>query len=83
METPITEADRLAWLSFYVAITGENIVESEAEGYGDAEQAALREPARATADWCAGKAAAVAARKAAAPPEVRTVLGALGNHFFS
>jgi hypothetical protein len=45
-----------------------------AEDYDDAEQAALREPARAAADWRAGKAAAVAARKAAAPPEVRAVL---------
>jgi len=45
-----------------------------AEDSDDAEQAALREPARAAADWRAGKAAAVAARKAAAPPEVRAVL---------
>jgi len=41
---------------------------------GSVKQAALREPARAAADWRGGKAAAVAARKAAAPPEVRTVL---------
>jgi hypothetical protein len=39
-----------------------------------AVEAALREPARAAAQWCADAAAAVAARKAAAPPEVRLVL---------
>jgi ankyrin repeat protein len=39
-----------------------------------AEQVALREPARAAADWRTGQGAAVAARRAAAPPEVRTVL---------
>ena len=70
---------RLAWLSFYVASTGGGDGTGGSEGiFDDAEQAALREPARAAADWRAGKAAAVAARKAAAPPEVRTVLDDAG-----
>jgi hypothetical protein len=41
---------------------------------GKAAEAALREPVRAAADWRADKAAAVAARRAAAPEEVRVVL---------
>jgi hypothetical protein len=39
-----------------------------------ANETALREPARAAKDWKADPAAAVAARKAAAPAEIRTVL---------
>ena len=81
-----TAADKGAWCAQVVAAEAALGQADGARGSGgaedsdDAKQATLREPARAAADWRAGKAAAVEARKAAAPPEVRTVLdGRLWN----
>jgi hypothetical protein len=83
-----------AWTAFagkgkgWAEVAGARIVgraafeaaEAVARAADAAEQAALREPARAAAEWRADPDAAVAARKAAAPPEVRIVLdGKLGN----